>query len=209
MGFTRTITASIDSAEHNAERDQDAALIARVQAGEIQAFDALVNRYKVRLFAIIYNLTGNREDTADLLQDTFVKAFQAIGRFKPSAAFFTWIYRIALNTTTSYLRKQKLRRFFSFESVDEEALSPALLQALSDTNSAADKSALVDELQDHLNEALQSLSIKHRTAIVLFEIEGLSHAEIGRIMGCTEGTVRSRVHYAKTALQSLLSPYLR
>ena len=70
MGFTRTITTSIDSAEHNAERDQDAALIARVQAGEIQAFDALVNRYKVRLFAIIYNLTGNREDTADLLQDT-------------------------------------------------------------------------------------------------------------------------------------------
>ena len=106
------------------------------------------------------------------------------------------------------MRKQKLRRFFSFESVDEEALSPSLLQALSDTNSPADKSALVDELQDHLNEALQSLSIKHRTAIVLFEIEGLSHAEIGRIMGCTEGTVRSRVHYAKTALQSLLAPYL-
>ncbi|MFX9665201.1 sigma-70 family RNA polymerase sigma factor, partial [Acinetobacter baumannii] len=82
----------------------------------IHAFDTLVERYRNRLFTVIYNMTSNREDAADLLQDVFIKAFQSLARFKASSSFYTWIYRIAINTTTSHLRRQRLRRFFSFEN---------------------------------------------------------------------------------------------
>ncbi len=208
MDVSQSISTPLRSADRLAERSQDNALIKRIQAGEIQLFDQLVHRYKARLFSVIYNLIGNQEDTADLLQDTFIKAFQAIGRFKAEASFFTWIYRIALNTTTSYLRRKKIRHFFSMSSVDEGQGNSELLEALTDTSHSADQASLNHELKERLNQAIQQLSLKHRTAIVLFEIEGLSHSEIARIANCSEGTVRSRVHYAKMTLQSLLAPYL-
>ena len=208
-GYTPAATAAADEAASRArEADADAALVIRVQEGNVAAFDVLVRRYRERLYGVIYNLTSNREDANDLTQEAFIKAFRSISSFKGKSSFFTWLYRIAVNTTLSHLKKNRMRRFFSFENVDEEEVPNAVLLDALTAKARTDKPALLKELQEKLNEALQSLSIKHRTVVVLFEIEGLSHAEIAQITKTTEGTVRSRLHYAKEQLQSQLQAYL-
>ncbi|HCR37218.1 MAG TPA: RNA polymerase subunit sigma-24 [Opitutae bacterium] len=209
MGFLKTATvAAPASTEKVSDRDADLALVHRVQSGDVAAFDVLVRKYRERLYAIIYNLTSNREDAADLTQDAFVKAFQSIRRFRGKSAFFTWLYRIGINTTLNYLKKNKRSRFFSFETLQTDVSETECMEAFAD-KIQADKPVLIKELQEKLNESLQMLSIKHRTALILFEIEGLSHQEIASIMKCSEGTVRSRLHYAKQQLQSLLKDYIQ
>ncbi|MCC5841777.1 MAG: sigma-70 family RNA polymerase sigma factor [Opitutales bacterium] len=209
MAFSPSATNSISvtSTEAMTDADEDAILVKRVQAGDVAAFDRLVVKYRERLFSIVYNLTSNREDAADLSQEAFIKAFSSIGRFKGNSSFFTWLYRIAVNTTLSQLKKNRLRRFFSFENMSEEASSSEILEALV-VKTRTEKGALLSELQERLNEALQKLSPKHRTVVVLFEIEGLSHQEIAEIMDCSVGTVRSRLHYAKQQLQAYLQDFV-
>lgn len=202
------MVAAPASTEKISDRDTDLALVHRVQSGDVTAFDVLVRKYRERLYAIIYNLTSNREDAADLTQDAFVKAFQSIRRFRGKSAFFTWLYRIGINTTLNYLKKNKRSRFFSFETLQTDVSEAECMEAFAD-KIQADKPVLIKELQEKLNESLQMLSIKHRTALILFEIEGLSHQEIASIMKCSEGTVRSRLHYAKQQLQSLLKDYIQ
>jgi RNA polymerase sigma-70 factor (ECF subfamily) len=197
----------VASPERRLEADADQAVVARVQAGEVAAFDELILRYRERLFGLIYQMTSNREDAADLAQDVFIKTFQSIHRFEGQSSFFTWLYRIAVNTTLTHLRRQRQAAFFSLEKLQEDGPTADLLARLTDAT-GADRETFARELQEKLNEALQKLSIKHRTVITLFEIEGLSHEEIARVMRCSVGTVRSRVHYAKQLLQAELQPYL-
>lgn len=202
----KTLVASPDR-QH--EADSDLAVVQRVQSGEVEAFDQLVLKYRERLYGVVYHMTSNREDAADLTQDAFIKAFQSINRFQGQASFFTWLYRIAVNSTLTHVRKQRLRTFFSFEKLDtEDRVSAEVINALTDAT-GADRETFARELQEKLNEAMQKLSIKHRTVITLFEIDGLSHQEIAEIMDCSVGTVRSRLHYAKQLLQSELQPYIR
>jgi len=197
------------SPERLQEADDDWAVVRLVQGGEVAAFDRLILKYRARIFSVIYNLTSNREDAADLTQDAFIKAFQSIHRFQGQSSFFTWIYRIAINSTFSHLRKNRLRSFFSLERISEdEPVSREVLAALTD-KVGNDRDAYVRELQEKLNEAMQNLSIKHRTVVTLFEIDGLSHQEIAEILHCSLGTVRSRLHYAKQLLQAELQPFLR
>jgi RNA polymerase sigma-70 factor (ECF subfamily) len=201
--------ALIASPERRQEADADREIVLRVQAGEVAAFDVLVHRYRERVYGVIYNLIGNREDAADLTQDCFIKAFRSIRRFQAQAAFFTWLYRIAVNSTLSQLRRQRLRSFLSLDQLDTEApVAKEVIDALTD-KTGADRATFAQELQEKLNDALQRLSIKHRTVVTLFEIDGLNHQEIAEVMECSEGTVRSRLHYAKQQLQAELAPYLR
>lgn len=209
MSVSKAITKTlVSSPERQQEADQDFAIVQKVQGGDVDAFDELILKYRERIFSVVYNLTSNREDASDLTQDAFIKAFQSVGRFKGKSSFFTWLYRIALNTTLTHLRKNKLRRFFSFEKMNDEDHSAGFIDALV-TDSDSDKSALMNELQDKLNDAFQKLSVKHRTVITLYEIDGLSHKEIAEIVGTSVGTVRSRLHYAKQFLQAELKDYLR
>lgn len=198
---------SVGQTAESALADDDAALVVRVQQGEVSAFNQLVLRYRERLFSVVYNLTANREDATDLVQESFIKAFSSISRFKGSSSFFTWLYRIAVNTTLSHLKKTRRRRFFSLENIHEEASQADVLETLT-ARHQTDKPVLLRELQEKLNDALQALSEKHRLVVVLFEVQGLSHAEIAEIIGTSEGTVRSRLHYAKQQLQGLLKDYL-
>ena len=199
----------VASPERQREADADYAIVRRVQEGEVGAFDQLVLKYRERVYGVVYNLTSNREDAADLTQDAFIKAFQSINRFQRQSSFFTWLYRIAINSTLTHLRKQRLRTFFSLEKVDEDDhVSAEVIAALTDAT-GADRETFTRELQEKLNEAMQKLSIKHRTVITLFEIDGLSHQEIAEVMDCSVGTVRSRLHYAKQLLQSELQSYIR
>jgi RNA polymerase sigma-70 factor (ECF subfamily) len=199
----------VASPERQQEADADIDVVRRVQAGDVAAFDRLILKYRERVYGIVYHLTSNREDAADLTQDSFIKAFQSIHRFGGQSSFFTWLYRIAVNSTLSHLRKARLRTFFSLERIDsDEPVAKEIIDALTD-KTGADRSSYVRELQEKLNDALQKLSIKHRTVVTLFEIDGLSHQEIAEVMGCSVGTVRSRLHYAKQLLQSELQPYIR
>lgn len=198
----------IVSPERKLEADADLAIVKRVQAGDVAAFDLLVAKYRERVVGIIYNMTSNREDAADLAQDAFIKAFQSIQRFQGQASFFTWLYRIAVNSTLSHLRKNRLRSFFSLEAIrDEDPVSREVIDALTDKTGAG-RDTYVHELQEKLNDAMQKLSINHRTVVTLFEIDGLSHQEIAEVLGCSVGTVRSRLHYAKQLLQAELQSYL-
>ena len=105
------------------DRELDWALVQRVQSGEVAAFDRLVHKYRVSLFSIIYNMTGNRADASDITQEVFIKAFQSIKRFRGKAAFFTWLYRIAVNTSITFIKKSKRQRFIHYESIDETMVS--------------------------------------------------------------------------------------
>ena len=165
--------------------------------------------YKERLYGVIFNITFNHEDAADLTQETFVKAFRSLSKFKRKSSFFTWIYRIGVNMALSHLKKKKARTFFSFDQfVGGEAHHKEISSLTTKENSSV-RNTLLNELHEKLNEALSKLSDKHRTIVVLFEIDGLSHKEIASIMKCTEGTVRSRLHYAKLQLQSFLGDYIK
>ena len=204
--YGKTLVAS---PERQHEADADTGIVRAVQEGDVAAFDQLILKYRERLFGVIYNMTSNREDASDLTQDAFIKAFQSINRFQGQSSFFPWLYKIGINSTLTHLRKNRLRTFFSLEKVDEEDRQSAeVIEALTD-NTGAERDVFVHELQEKLNEAMQKLSIKHRTVVTLFEIDGLSHQEIAEVMNCSVGTVRSRLHYAKQLLQAELQPYIR
>ena len=204
---TKTL-ATIHKATNTVSSDVDMAIVRRVQAGEVAAYNELVNKYRKRLYNVVYNLTSNREDASDLTQEAFIKAFRSINRFKGKSSFFTWLYRIAVNNTLSTLKKNRFKHFFSLESVNDEMSQSEIVETLT-SKLGADKPTILKELQEKLNEALQKLSLKHRAVVVLHEIEGLSHQEIAIITKSSEGTVRSRLHYAKQQLQGHLKDYLK
>jgi RNA polymerase sigma-70 factor (ECF subfamily) len=207
--FTRVHGKSRDNGSVVNGADEVGLLVKRVQGGDIAAFDSIMLLYRERLYSVIYNMTFNHDDAADLTQESFVKAFRSLGKFKGKSSFFTWLYRIGVNMTLSHLQRKKTRKFFSFEQISDEYGSSKEFEKFSSSESSSVRNTLLNELHQKLNEALLKLSDKHRTIVVLFEIDGLSHREISKIMKCTEGTVRSRLHYAKLQLQSLLSDYLK
>ena len=184
-------------------------LVTLALAGDFSAFDKIMSLYKERLYGVIFNITFNHEDAADLTQETFVKAFRSLSKFKRKSSFFTWIYRIGVNMALSHLKKKKARTFFSFDQFAGGEAHHKEISSLTTKENSSVRNTLLNELHEKLNEALSKLSDKHRTIVVLFEIDGLSHKEIASIMKCTEGTVRSRLHYAKLQLQSFLGDYIK
>ena len=189
------------------DRDLDWAIVQRVQNGEVSAFNQLVQKYRQPLFSTIYNMTGNREDATDIAQEVFIKAFQSIKRFRGQASFYTWLYRIAVNSCITFIKRAKRQRFINYETIDETLVSSEILEYFT-AKTKAEKGALLKELQEKLNEALQKLSPKHRIVVILHEVEGMNHKEIADITKTSEGTVRSRLHYAKKMLQAFLQEYI-
>ena len=186
---------------------EDLEWLARFRKGNRHAFDFFVRKYQRRLYGVVYNMTSHKEDTADILQDVFVKAFRSIESFKGESRFYTWLYRIAVNTTLTFIKRNKGKRSMSLENwSDNEGFSDSIFKDA--RAEKGDRVTLLKELKEKLNEALQKLSLSHRTVIVLFEIDGMSHAEIAKILNCSEGTVRSRLHYAKEEVKQILSDYL-
>ena len=183
-------------------------LVQKAVSGSFEAFDQIMVHYRERLYGVIYNMTMNHSDAADLTQETFVKAFRSISKFKQKSSFFTWLYRIGVNLTLTFLKRKRSKKFFSFDHFFGESDKIDTNIEFSSKDFTSVKNTLLNELHEKLNEALSKLSDKHRTIVVLYEIDGLSHREISQIMKSTEGTVRSRLHYAKVQLQSLLKDYI-
>ncbi len=186
--------------------NEDARLVARTQAGDPAAFDVLVVKYSPRLYGLVYNMTSNHEDTNDLLQDVFAKAYRSIGGFRGNSAFYTWIHSIAVNMTINFLKKRGRRLTMSLDDMDSGVEHDKdFIEMTSSTNPV--REANLSELQIRLNEAMMKLSYDHRAVVTMFDIQGMPHAEIAKILGVSEGTVRSRLFYAHRQLQNYLEEF--
>jgi RNA polymerase sigma-70 factor, ECF subfamily len=186
--------------------DEDQALVARTQAGDAAAFDQLVVKYSPRLYGLVYNMTSNHEDTNDLLQDIFAKAYKAIRGFRGKSSFYTWIHSIAVNMTLNFLKKRGRRYHLSLDDMDASVQNDKEFLELTATSSPV-READLGELQLRLNEAMMKLSDEHRAVVTMFHIQGMPHAEISKILRVSEGTVRSRLFYANRQLQNYLEEF--
>src|SRR6266404_5464311 len=186
--------------------DEDQQLVARTQEGDASAFDQLVVKYTPRLYGLVYNMTSNHEDTNDLLQDIFAKAYKAIRGFRGKSSFYTWIHSIAVNMTLNFLKKRGRRFQLSLDDVDASVQNDKEFLELTATSSPV-READLSELQRRLNEAMMKLSDEHRAVVTMFHIQGMPHAEISKILRVSEGTVRSRLFYANRQLQNYLDEF--
>jgi RNA polymerase sigma-70 factor (ECF subfamily) len=185
----------------------DQLLVERTQGGDPTAFDELVRRYQPKLLGMLYNMTNNQTDAWDLAMETFEKAYRSIHTFRLDSEFFTWLYRIGYNLTINYIKRNKHRYNLSMDDTDLDLQNRA---EFIDGRASGDveKQARLAELKKKLNESMMKLSDEHRAVVTLFDVQGLSHAEIGKIMNCKEETVRSRLFYAHRQLQKYLKNYL-
>ena len=188
-------------------RKQDDELIARTQAGDATAFDELVVKYSPRLYGLVYNMTSNHEDTNDLMQDIWAKAYRSINGFRGQSSFYTWIHSIGVNMTINFLKKRGRRTPLSLDDIDSGIQNDKEFIELTATSTPV-READLSELQKRLNEAMQKLSHDHRAVVTMFDIQGMPHAEIAKILGISEGTVRSRLFYAHRQLQNFLTEFL-
>ncbi len=179
--------------------DPDQELVTRTQAGDAAAFDELVIKYTPRLYGLVYNMTSNHEDTNDLLQDIFAKAYKAIRGFRGKSSFYTWVHSIAVNMTLNFLKKRGRRFQLSLDDVDASIQNDREFMEATATS--------LSELQRRLNEAMMKLSDDHRAVVTMFHIQGMPHAEISKILRVSEGTVRSRLFYANRQLQNYLDEF--
>jgi len=188
--------------------DPDRELVRLAQEGNTQAFDQLVIKFSPRLYGMVYHMTSNKEDTHDLLQDIFAKAYRSLKRFRGKSSFYTWIYSIATNMTLNFLKKRKRRATWSLDDVDSGIQNDEAMVDVGHSANPRHQSG-VNELQKKLNEAMQSLSEDHRAVVTMFDIQGIPHAEISKILKVSEGTVRSRLFYAHQQLQGHLEEFIR
>ena len=188
------------------ERSIDQALVERVQKGEKQAFDVLVLKYQNKIIQLVYRYVHDPEEAQDVAQEAFIKAYKALGRFRGDSAFYTWLYRIAINTAKNYLVASGRRPPKSdIDAQDAEQYDGAT--GLKEY-ATPERLLLRDEIQDSIARAIDELPDELRTAITLRELEGLSYEEIAQTMDCPIGTVRSRIFRARDAIDTRLKPLL-
>jgi RNA polymerase sigma-70 factor (ECF subfamily) len=180
----------------------DRELVQKCQSGEMGAFQELVSRYHQKIYMVILGLLRNREDALEVAQETFLRAYRKIGTFQGGSSFYTWLYRIAVNISIDVQRRQK-REPLEYRETLDGVLEEQNALANDPVSDVHDK-----QLREQLAIAINDLTPEHKAVIVLRTIEGLSYKDIGEILGCSEGTVMSRLHYARKKLQQKLSAFL-
>lgn len=189
------------------DREIDQLLVERVQRGDKQAFGLLVTKYQRKLGRLLSRLIRDPAEVEDVAQETFIKAYRALPSFRGDSAFYTWLYRIGINTAKNYLVSQGRRAPTTTEFDSEEAETFEEGDQLRDINTP-ERLLMTKQIGDTVNVAMEALPEELRTAIVLREIEGLSYEEIATIMECPIGTVRSRIFRAREAISEKLKPLL-
>jgi len=190
-----------------AERDVDRQLVERAQRGDKRAFELLVDKYQRRLGRLLSRFIRDPSEVEDVMQEAFIKAYRALPAFRGDSAFYTWLYRIGINTAKNYLAAMGRRAPTSTELEADEAESHEDGERLRDLNTP-ENLLLSREIADTVNSTIESLPEELRTAIQLREIEGMSYEEIANIMDCPIGTVRSRIFRAREAVAERLRPLI-
>jgi len=189
------------------DRDLDQALVERAQRGDKRAFDALVSKYQRKLTRLLSRLVRDTGELEDVVQEAFIKAYRALPSFRGDSAFYTWLYRIGINTAKNYLLSAA-RRAPTMNGPDaEEAENFEDGEHLRDINTP-ESMLMSKQVADTVNAAMADLPEELRSAITLREIEGLSYEEIAEVMNCPIGTVRSRIFRAREAIAERLRPLL-
>ena len=180
-------------------------LVKRCQAGDTEAFDELVTRCRTRVFGMIYNMVHSEQDAWDLAQESFLKAWKSIGRFRGQSSFYTWIYRIVMNVTIDWLRKKQVKGSGAEfdDAIQLTEIDPAS-KTVPKTEALPHQTMERDEIRARIEKAIAQLSPEHRAVILMKEIEGMQYHEIAEALGCSIGTVMSRLFYARKKLQALL-----
>lgn len=191
--------------EENSESQTDLQLVRKVRHGDRPAFDLLVVKYQSRVASIISRYVYDSQEVMDLTQETFVKAYRAIDRFRGDSAFYTWLYRIAVNTAKNFLESRGRRPQGSADAVEAENFDDG--SKLRD-NASPEKLLQRDQLQEALRVAIGNLPEELRSAFLLREYDGLSYEDIAGILECPIGTVRSRIFRARDAVDRHLGPLL-
>lgn len=191
----------------SSDKDDDLLIVQRVQAGDKLAFNLLVSKYHRRVARLLTRMVRNQEDIEDVVQDTFIKAYRAIGNFRGDSAFYTWIYRIAINTAKNLLVTQGRRPSTLKESNDGDSETFEDNAALSNIDTP-ESLYQTKQIGEAVNEAMAALPEELRSAIVMREIDGLSYEEIAAAMDCPIGTVRSRIFRARESIAAKIKPLL-
>jgi RNA polymerase sigma-70 factor (ECF subfamily) len=198
---------------HSSATDSDQLLVQRAQAGEMRAFELLVLKHQRRVERLVGRMLRDSGLVEDVAQETFIRAYKALGQFRGESAFYTWLYRIAVNTARKQLadlKRDPVQSMSSLESGDDDEtsaneLSPMLQIADAETPEAVLASK---EIAQAVNAAMDALPVELSQAITLREIEGLSYDEIAKALDCPVGTVRSRIFRAREAISGRIKPLL-
>jgi len=182
---------------------EDSKLVRAAQKGDMEAFEELVARHRDKIYARAVSMMRNEEEAIDLSQEAWVKGWQRLHQFQGEASFGTWMTRIVINLCLDQLRKQKRQRTDSIEAMDEESGGVERHMPVVTINPTAGLER--SELRQRINKALGQLSHEHRTVLVLHEFEEMEYKQIAETMGCSIGTVMSRLFYARRKLASLLT----
>ncbi len=189
------------------ERDVDAELVSRVQAGDKQAFDLLVIKYQRKIMRLLSRMIRDPAEIEDVAQEAFIKAYRALPQFRGDSAFYTWLYRIAINTARNWLAANKRAPSTpsAFENEEGETFNES--DALTDGSNPESEMAS-RQIAETVNKAINDLPEELRNAIVMREIDGMSYEDIAESMNCPIGTVRSRIFRAREAIATRLRPLL-
>ena len=187
-------------------KSSDQALVERVQQGDKSAFDVLVARYQHKVVKLIMRYVRDQAEALDVAQEAFIKAYRAMPRFRGDSAFYTWLYRIAINTAKNHLVAARRRPLdYDLDIQDPEQYD---MQARLKDVDTPEATLLSEEIRETVNRAIEELPEDLRTAIMLRELEGMSYEEIATTMECPVGTVRSRIFRAREAIDKRLRPLL-
>ncbi|HEK84960.1 MAG: RNA polymerase sigma factor [Candidatus Saccharicenans sp.] len=185
------------------EMGEESQLVLRARDGDVEAFMMLARKYEQAIFRLIYRLTKNKEDAADLTQETFLRAFKGIKEFRLKSNFHTWLHRIAVNVSLNYLKKYRTQNS-STEYID--GLGNKQIESLADPS--PEEKSISEELQISLEKAIEKLPLTYQTTFTLVVFQGMSHREAAKVLGCSENTVSWRMHEIRKILKGALQPYL-
>lgn len=188
------------------ERANDQLLVERVQQGDKKAFDILVLKYQHKIVNLVMRYVRDQAEALDITQEAFIKAYRALPKFRGDSAFYTWLYRIAINTAKNFLVAAKRRPLdYDLDLQDPEQYD---MQARLKETDTPEGLLLTDEIRETVMDAIEALPEDLRTAILLREMEGMSYEEIAQTMDCPVGTVRSRIFRAREAVDKRLRPIM-